>query len=401
MTIDLNHLFDGPNYRIKDQQKALLYATIRASAGITRKELAERHAIRRTTVSNLVQELIDDAIVHEGELRSNGSQGRPQIPLYPSFDRFVGIALYFVSLELKGALVNSGYQILAEETTDLSERTDQSELADSIVEMVEALRNRKPSGAELLGCSVTFPGYVDTEEQTWVYTARWPKLGGFSLRKLEDRIPYPLVCTRSLDAELEYLLGRNTAYRTGGTILVHWGYGIGASYAFNGTVIRTRVGSFAEFGHVLLGCTASPDRTRRCICGRAGCLETGAALWAVLPRLREEDPTLPDDEGEFAAAFAGSELESHPVMDEALTSFCDGLTALITLLAADRVLIYGPFVESDRVFSALVQNVSAELPDLFRDIVEVERVAGGFAGDVFGSTATIFRNGFTRALKAQ
>lgn len=401
MTIDLNHLFDGPSYRVKDRQKALLYATIRASAGITRKELAERHAIRRTTVSNLVQELVDDAIVREGALRSNGSQGRPQIPLYPSFDRFVGIALYFVSLELKGALVNSGYQLLAEKTTDLSEHTDHSELADSILGMVEALRGHRPSGAELLGCTVTFPGYVDTEKQTWVYTARWPKLGGFSLREFEDRLPYPLVCTRSLDAELEYLLGRSSSYRNGGTILVHWGYGIGASYAYNGTIIRTRVGSFGEFGHVPLGCASSPDRTKRCICGRAGCLETEAALWAVLSRLRGVRPDLPDDEGEFAAAFVNSDLESHPVIMEALTSFCNGLTALITLLAADRVLIYGPFVESDRIFSALVQRVSEELPGLFRDIVEIERVTGGFAGDVFGSIATVFREGFTRALKAR
>lgn len=401
MTTDLHRVFDGPNYRVKDQQKAALYATIRNSGGITRKELAHQHSIRRTTVSNLVQELAEDNLIHEGELEPTGNQGRPQIPLFPNFDRFAAIALYFVSLELKGTLVNSGDQVLDEHTTSLSESTDHTELGNSILETVRYLRSRIPHQTELLGCSITFPGYVDTSNRTWVYSARLPHLAGFSLQELSLRIQYPLECMRSLDAELEYLLDRNPGYRNGGTMLVHWGYGIGAAYAYEGNVIRTGVGSFAEFGHIPFVASNRSAQHARCICGNIGCLETEAALWAILPQLQATHPDLPQDEAEFANLFAGSSLESHPAVEHAIASFGQALASLVTLFAPDHLLIYGPFISSNRVFKTLHDKLAEDLSPILRNVMKVKPITSGFAGDVFGSTSRLFRNGIARNLLAK
>ncbi len=397
MTGDLEQLYEGPSYRAKDKQKALIYHAVRSSPGLTRKQLAENLSLRRTTVSNLVQQLLDGGLLREGELKSSGRQGRPQISLQPNINRFMALALYFVSMELKGALINSAYQIVAEQTETLCERTDHAQLRDRIVATVQALRPHAPPDVEVLGCGITFPGYTDTLRQRWVFAARWPRLRDFSVHDLASRINLPVSCRRSLDAELEHLLRQYPAYRTGGTLLVHWGYGIGSSYAHNGEIIRTAAGGFGEIGHVSL-CDSGDGS--RCICGRRGCLETEAALWAILPQLRQTAPDLPHGEEAFARVLIERKLASHPVVQQAVAAFTRAMVVLYTVLAPDRIILYGPFLNSDTVFQQVIDGVYTGLSPVFANLLSVERITTGFTAGLIGSTAELFHEAYRRHLVA-
>ncbi len=397
MNADLQQLFDGPSYRAKDKQKAKLFHAIRSTEGGTRKQLADQFALRRTTVSHLVQQLLDDDLVREGELRNSRRLGRPQIPLYPNFNRFTALALYFVSMELKGALLNSADEVLAERSVTLSEQSNHAQLTNRIVETAHALRQQVPPGSELLGCGITFPGYVDTYRRRWVFAARWPGLREFSATQIESRLNLPLAFRRSLDAELDYLLGRYPEYRTGGTLLVHWGYGIGSSYAHDAHIIQTVAGGFGEIGHVAL---CEGTNAARCICGRTGCLETEAALWAVLPRLRESVPDLPHGEEEFSRAFLERNLAEHPQVKHAVAAFTRALVVLHTLFAPERMVLYGPFIDSDEIYRTVASGVYHAFPENFTKLLTIERIRTAFAGDLFGATSGFFRDAYTRYLLA-
>ena len=398
MTGDLQQLFEGPSYRAKDKQKAKLFHAICSSTGLTRKQLADQLTLRRTTVSHLVQQLLEDDLVREGKLRSNGRQGRPQIPLYPNFNRFTALALYFVSMELKGALLNSAYQVLAERSVTLSEQSDHAQLANRIVETAHELQQQVPAGSELLGCGITFPGYVDTYRRRWLFAARWPGLREFSATQIEPRLNLPLAFRRSLDAELDYLLGRYPEYRTGGTLLVHWGYGIGSSYAHDARIVQTTAGGFGEIGHVAL---CERPEAARCICGRTGCLETEAALWAVLPRLRESVPDLPHGEEEFSRAFLERNLAGHPQVKRAVDAFTRAMVVLYTLFAPERMVMYGPFIDSDEIYRTVTSSVHRALPEDSAELLTIERIRTTFAGDLFGATSGYFRDAYTRYLLAR
>ena len=113
-----------------------------------------------------------------------------------------------------------------------------------------------------------------------------------------------------------------------GTLLLHWGWGIGLAHAVDGEPLSPAGGPFGEIGHwrfsVLEG--------RRCGCGNTACLETGAALWALLPVLRKLWPQLGEDEEGLADALADCDLLSVPDIEAAAVILARALANACRLL---------------------------------------------------------------------
>jgi transcriptional regulator of PTS gene len=103
---------------------------------------------------------------------------------------------------------------------------------------------------------------------------------------------------------------RKKEEREGSVLLIHWGYGIGSSYALNGSVIESSIGSFGEFGHW----TVDPSSMRQCHCGESGCLETIASLWSLLPELRTIYPVVPSEETAFEAFTRENDISELPMI---------------------------------------------------------------------------------------
>lgn len=100
-----------------------------------------------------------------------------------------------------------------------------------------------------------------------------------------------------------------------------------------------------------------------CACGARGCLETEAALWALLPRLRRRLGRLPDDEQELAAALAAPSVAALPEVRDAVRAVLEGLTTLHRLFFPDEVLLAGPLAENRAIFRRIARGFAAGLPD--------------------------------------
>ncbi len=382
---------------VRDLQKVRIFDLIRSNVSVTRKQIAERYSIRPSTVSDLVQQLIEDGFVTERTVANNGMQGRPQIALYPYNNRLVAVALYFVSMNLKAALINMAGEVLCERQVALASNTGHNQFIEVAGRIVNDLIQEKPENSELVGCGISFPGYVNLESQTWVFAARWPHMRNFRVAYIQPRIPVPVHTTQALDAELEHLLELRPHYRIGGTALVHWGYGIGSSYAYNGSILLPKVGSFGEIGHVVL----PADTSELCVCGRRGCIETRAAIWAILPKLVGDHPELRYDERDFAQQLKTHNLERHPVIIEAIDAFSDALVLLYTILSPDRILLYGPFIDHPPIFSLLKERLGLKIPDMFSRLLTIEYLEQELANDSLGATAGFFRNTLSTRLRAR
>jgi transcriptional regulator of PTS gene len=246
MLKNIQNIHESTRCRIKDFEKALIFQYIYEGNAVTRKQLAESLRLRPTTVSNVVQELVSDNLVFEGRDRYPGKKGRPEIRLQTNFNRFTAIAVHVVSRELKGVLVNLGYETLADSSLVVPGDGGNSVLYRSIDNLASSLSRENPSGAELTGISLSLPGTVNLRQKSWISAARWPSLNNLKLNRLERSSPADISLCRFLDAELEYLLSIESGYRQGGTLLFHWGYGIGSAFAINGKVMRSTLGRFGE-----------------------------------------------------------------------------------------------------------------------------------------------------------
>ena len=392
----IKHIHDSTRCRKKDQEKAFIFDHIYQEKKVTRKQIAERLKLRPTTVSNSVRELISANMVFEGTDKSQGARGRPEIRLFPNYNRLSAVVIFVVSRELRGALVNLGHEILAERNLRLPREAGNQAIYRAILELISLMRGEIHSGYEPLGIAAVLPGTVNPSRLEWISAARWPLLTRLSLDRLKELIQFKFSLNRALDAELEYLLLKNPEYREGGTLLFHWGYGIGSAYAYHGAVLHSSLGRFGEIGHIPVGSKVP----RQCFCGSSGCLETEAALWALLPELREVMPEVPEHEDRFADFLKQARPAILPIIERASEFICSGLSTLCQIFYPDRILVYGPFIRSKTVFDTLYRKFMSRLPEYARGSVSLERLTGEMRGTIFGSTDPFFRETLRHYLTA-
>jgi len=387
MLSDIASIHAGTRYRVKDLEKARIYQEICVKPGSSRKSISEKFELRPTTVSFVVQELIHDRLVKEGRNRTPGKPGRPELTLLPNLDRFVVISIYVQSRELRGVLVNMGDQVLAEQTRLIEEQADGATFLDTCRSIVEQLSAGVAEGSELLGVGLSLVGTVNPRTKIFSFAARWPRIHALDFHRLERRLKLPFALNRIHESELQYLIEKNKAYKRCSIVLFHWGFGIGISYSHMGRLLISSTGEFGEIGHTII----NPDSQKRCQCGRFGCLETEAALWALLPEIRESNPDLEEHEEQYFELLQKPEVARLPAISRALRFVTLGVVNVQRLLSPDRILFVGPFTENAEIFRRLKEGFESSLFESEREHIRLEIVRGGFSGCSFGSSYPFFR----------
>jgi transcriptional regulator of PTS gene len=391
----IDQVHEGTPHRVKDEEKALLYREICVGKSPTRQALARRLDIRPSSVSEAIQELVDDRLVRETHAPARGRSGRPMLVLAPRPDRYVAISLYIDSRELKGVLVNLAEEVIAEEVRALPMEAGNREIAAAILHLLKKLPSRVREGSELVGAGLSLVGMVNARTRTWVSAARWPKLKDLDLSVVESQVDFPVVLRRNNEAELEYHLDCNPRARAGSVLLLHWGFGIGSAVAFRGTLLTSTLGRFGEIGHVRIGSTDDA----LCLCGLKGCLETAAALWSLLPSLRAHLGKVPEDEKDLAPLLGDPAVLAIPEVKRGLHAVQEALHVLTMIFYPDTILLSGPFTENPGAFRRLADGFRRSLPAHARKAVALSAIPGGMLGCRSGGVNPLFRESLALALR--
>lgn len=402
----IDRVHEGAPHRVKDREKAMLYRAICAGRPATRGSLARGLGLRPTSVSHAVQELLVDGLVAEGQERPPGRSGRPERMLVPRTDRLAAISIYVDSRELKGVLVGIDESVVAEECRAVPAGAGNSALSAAILGLARSLRGSVPRAARLVGAGITLVGTVNPRSATWVSAARWPKLSDLDLSKAGARLGFPVALRRTNETELEYWLASHPEAAGKSVVLLHWGFGIGSAISYRGELLASSIGRFGEIGHIRLGSrlggrqgSRRGGRTAACICGSSDCLETQAALWALLPRLRARLGSLPEDEGELAPFLSDPKLLAMPAVRDALLAVQDALLVLHRIFYPDVVLLSGPLVENPAVFETLADGFQRSLPGYARGSVALAVIPGGMIGCRRGGASPLFRDTLRQMLR--
>src|SRR5262249_6687464 len=130
---------------------------------MSRAELARRAGVNRTTISGIVQPLLDQQLLVEGKpMPSKAGGGKPARPLRFSSDARPICGLLLMPGSVRSALVTLDGHILAEDeqafATDLSEP---AAILDAITTAIS--RTVAPARRAPLGIGVAVGGMVDTD----------------------------------------------------------------------------------------------------------------------------------------------------------------------------------------------------------------------------------------------
>ncbi len=399
----IDRVHEGAPHRVKDDEKAMVYREICAGRPATRGSLASDLGLRPTSVSQAVQELLVDGLVEESKEEPRGRSGRPERTLVPRHDRLAAISIYVDSRELKGVLVSLDESILAEESRAVPADAGNRALSGAVFGLARSLRRRVPRTARFVGASVSLVGTVNPRTATWVSAARWPRLSDLDLSKASVRLGFPVALRKTNETELEYWLASNPDAAEKSVVLLHWGFGIGSAVSYRGELLASSIGRFGEIGHIRLGGVSGSRRgsgvAAACVCGSRGCLETQAALWALLPRLRARLGALPEDEGELAPILSDPRLLAVPIVRQALLAVQDALLVLHRIFYPDIVLLSGPLVENPVVFDRLAAGFKRSLPGYARGSVDLAVIPGGMDGCRRGGASPLFRDTLGKALR--
>ncbi|MFS0894895.1 ROK family protein [Microbacterium sp. 179-I 3D3 NHS] len=312
-----------------------LQLVFRESGSQTRAGIARATGLTAATASSLVAELLDERLIVEGEqAASTGGKRATTLTVDGRHHQIVVLVLHPTSarialMALDGAEVESR---TLEYTVDERDRA----LDDALAMVADA------GGDRLLAAGVQIPGTTDGRSVLESVQLGWH---GVALAdRFERMLRVPVLLVNDVDAEAVAEAGMDEA-PSGYRLFLHIGGGIGAAVTLDGELApgpRHRAG---EIGHVQV---VFGDTARPCRCGQRGCLESAAALGAMLG----DDFSDALDEDQLRDLVARADPRD---LHEGARALARAIKLLSALLDPTEVVIGGPATVLGDRFLALVR----------------------------------------------
>jgi predicted NBD/HSP70 family sugar kinase len=331
---------------------------------ISRAEIAREAGLSRSTVSEIVGEILPMGLVAEvGEGPSRG--GRRPIVLEFQDDVCVILGVEMGGAHVAVAMTDLRGRVLAWHTQEHSVRSDPEGTRKVIAELCDrCLADPAASIRPLLGLGVAVPSPVDPshpDKLSNVVLPAWDETLG--LDDLSERLGVPLLVDNDANlgalAESWWGLGAETdnlAYIKVAT-------GIGSGHVIDGEIYRGATGVAGEIGHMAIDPQGGP-----CLCGLRGCLVTLVGARALEARASELATYHPNSrliESTFQvhdienAALKGDSLALQ-VIREAAEHLGTAIAGLLNLMNPAVVVLGGDLaVLGDLVLDPLRERVQS------------------------------------------
>lgn len=341
----------GSGEVVRDINRRLLLNLIRRRQPISRAELARLSGLQRSTVSLIIEQLIEEQWVLEG---STGRLPRGRRPTFLRLnDRRVVIGIDLRPTWITMALCDVNGRFL---TQEMLPTPREPELA--IVELRGRLQRIMEQHRDLRfeGVGMSLPGRFDPASGRLVFAPnlRWPPC---DLRTpIQEMTGLPVMQENAANAcaLAEAWYGENQGVRN--LVVVTVSEGIGTGLLINGELARGWNNMAGEFGHVPL----EPDGPR-CGCGRKGCWEALASNRAAQRYYSEaaspeEGPTFNEllslaEQGDRMAAKALERMAHY---------LARGLRMLVAGLAPEAIVIVGELTRAWHRFGAVLEAAALE-----------------------------------------
>lgn len=259
----------------RDHNSRLVLRTIFNGGDVSRADIARQTGLTRPTVSTIVGELLDSALVVETGQGPSAGGKRPTLLSINGDGRRL-LALDLSGHEFRALVLNLKGEIEARASLPVggSRGDDGLEVVYRLAEMM-----LDGVGSPLLGIGVATPGLVDPDNGIVLRSVNlgWVDLPLRDL--LKDRFGFPVhVANDSHMAALaEYTYG--DPLDSANHIVIRVGRGIGAGIILGGRPYYGDGFGAGEIGHVVV----NPGGDL-CTCGNRGCLETTSSIRAILNR---------------------------------------------------------------------------------------------------------------------
>ena len=342
--IDLERIQGASSEVVRDINRRIVLNLIRTRQPISRADLARVSGLQRSTISLIVETLVEEHWVLEGPT-GRLPRGRRPTFLRLNEDRvIIGVDLRPIQTTVALADVNGKFVSQEVMATPRDPKTG----AEALIQRIQAL-TRSCRGKKIEGIGISLPGRFSAGHLVFAPNLKW----------VDFDISSALAKATGLEVELENAANacvlaavwfdRMDACRN--LVVVTVSEGIGAGVLINGQLARGLNGMAGEFGHVPL----DPDGPK-CGCGSRGCWEVFASNRAALRYYHESTAhdgglSFPDllslaDQGDSRAAKALEKMAHY---------LGRGMRMIVAGLAPERIIIIGDLTRSWRRFGPVIE----------------------------------------------
>ena len=324
--------------------QATILKAIRDNNPISRTGIVTLTGLPHAAVSRSAAILQEKNIVTESPLTDiNGPRRKRGLRLNPQFGYC--LAIEYNSDFIEGVAVDTSYTAIIKKTEQVSlGSAARSEKIEYLVSFFTKLKDSVsvPHG-RCLGVAMVDPGIIDDKTGTVLMSTILDDWNNVPLvRILEERVKLPVMLLNTSMAKIRAIdrLELNSASQN--IIYVEYGHGIGCGLKLNSNYIPGETFLAGELGHVRI-----TDTPIACRCGGLGCLESVAALPALVvsakERLTESCRSILKDENHIdgqrvlLAAAKGDRLASH-IVDEAFDYLGRAVAGIVNVLNPQMVV---------------------------------------------------------------
>ena len=329
---------------------ALVLRALYDHGPVSRAEVARMTGLTRTTVGEVVSELITDGMARE--IGRGPSTGGKQ----PILLEVVGDARHVIGLDLGEFVFRAALVDLQGTIRATAERPvfglDGAQSLDVVHELIDELSAGRE--ATLLGIGVGTPGIVDTATGRIrsAVNLDWEDLSLGEILAARHHVPVQVSNdSRAAAFAIEMFATPTRERRTANLVAIKVGRGIGAGVVLGGQLFHGDRSAAGEIGH-----TVVENDGAACRCGRFGCLETVASAMAIVRRATElarsnPDGALaaalarnPDEEltlADVRAAMASGDEDARRLVVSAGRYLGEAIASLTGILDVERIVLHG------------------------------------------------------------
>jgi len=317
----------------RDINRDVILERIRELQPISRVDLARASGLQASTVSSIVEQLLQERWIREGAVIKTARGRRPT--MLSLNDDMVILVADVRPTQASVAVIDLNGRFLSREIVPLASDVQRS--VETIAMAMDRLRKRH-SDKMFEGVGLSVPGRVDpkTNRLVLVPNMQWLDfdVSGTLSRRLGLRVELENDANSCLLSELWF--GHIDGIHN--TVLIAISEGVGAAVLAEGRLISGRNGLAGEFGHMCIDSTGP-----RCACGQVGCWEMFASSTAALRYYAE---LVPQSEGrtqihELLALAVNGDAAALQAIEKQSIAIGRGLRTVNAALSPELILFAG------------------------------------------------------------
>jgi glucokinase len=323
--------------------ESLIVKEIRKAKEISRRDLAEKLSIAKSTAGRRIDSMIERGLVRESGIEDRKEVGRPRrfLALCGEYGAYAGFD--FDARHLYAVLVDFAQATLERHRIRLSAHPDRDEVLARIRETLAGFRSRATC-SRLFGTGIGVPGHVRREDRVglyYPYVEGWRNVDLAAELGIDPAFLHIENNTRTV-ALGEYWLGPWTG--TGHLLCLSVRTGISAAFVANGGLVTGR----HEMAGEIRGWPVGGDLW----------LEKAASVRSVI----DGEPPGGDRWRDFVSHCQEGGKEALATLGRAAACHGDAVARMVQLLDPAVVFLSGPFTDLEHLY---LDRVRAAVADAF------------------------------------